>query len=713
MIAGPRYLLFMAVSAAGFLCPPAQGSNSARAATIHPSLVERCATLLPGDSLAVWVCFRDRFFADPAERLAALADAQESIGARALARRSLAGCAVADDHDLPVTRSYRDAVAAFGRIRHESRWLNAVSMMTEARSVEAIGSLPFVAEVRPVLRGRSGGVGPERSADGRLLGRVDPSRVERRATAKRGEVGDLDFDRDLDYGPSQAQLEEIGVPAAHEIGYTGARVVLMMLDTGFSKVHDAFAESRLLAERDFVFGDDDTQNEQEDDPNQDWHGTATWSAAGGFSPGNLAGPGFGATFLLAKTEDVRSETPVEEDHYVAALEWGDSLGVMVTSASLIYRGFDGGGGWSWEDLDGDTAPITRAIDRAAARGILCVNAMGNYGPDPGSLGEPADADTMLACGAVSSENSIASFSSRGPTVDGRTKPEVVARGVDTWCAFAGDSDLYGDASGTSLATPLVGGACALVMEAHPEWSAFEVRQALMATADRAGQPDNAYGHGRIDVWAAIHHAPIVVPLPFSLAAPADGDSLGNIRPRLVWGGSRDPQGGEIRYEVWIDEEPDFATPLVYADLPDTLLDLPVSLAMGTRYHWRVIAEEPGGYSRLCRDDRSFRTPGATDAGDLAARLSGWRLVAAPNPTEEEPRVRFYAPPGSYRREVRVSVFDPLGRRLTRDRLTIEREGWNEIGLPLYDAGGPVSAGVFVVELQSEGSSVRTKIVIMR
>lgn len=705
MITGPRRLLLMAVAAAGIFLPPATRDLSAHERTIHPSLVERCETGGAGDSVTIWIRFRDRQFEDETARRGALADAQERISPAALARRTLAGCPLTDEHDLPVSREYRDAVASIGRIRHESRWLNAVSAVVSIRDIETIGALPFVSEVRPVLRGRSGGIGPERSADGRLLGRVDPRRIERRGAG----------DRELPYGPSQAQLEEIGVPPVHDLGYTGAHVVLMMLDTGFYKVHDAFVESRLLAERDFVFDDGDTQNEPEDDPSQDWHGTATWSAAGGFNPGNIVGPGFGATFLLAKTEDVRSETPVEEDHYVAALEWGDSLGVMLTSASLIYLGFDGGGGWSWGDLDGDTAPITRAIDRAAARGILCVNAMGNYGPAPGSLGEPADADSMLACGAVSSENQIASFSSRGPTVDGRTKPEVVARGVDTWCAFAGDPDLYGDASGTSLSTPLVGGACALVMEAHPEWTAYEVRDALMATADRAGSPDNDYGHGRIDVWAAIHHRPIVVPLPFSLVSPGDGDSLWSGRPRLIWNASRDMQGGEIRYEVWIDEDPAFATPLIYPDRADTFLDVPLSLVPGADYRWRVIAEEPEGYRRLCRDDRSFRAPESSDAVEAGDRVAGWELIGSPNPLNGagEPRVRFYAPPGSYRQEVRISVYDPLGRRMLRDRRIIEREGWNEVGLPLYASGGPISSGVFVVELQSNGSSTRTKIVIMR
>ncbi|MBM3288486.1 MAG: hypothetical protein FJY88_14235 [Candidatus Eisenbacteria bacterium] len=516
------------------------------------------------------------------------------------------------------------------------------------------------------------------------------------------------------YGSSRAQLGEIGVIDAHDAGYAGARVLVMMLDTGFRKDHDAFAETDLLAERDFVFSDDETQNEPEDSPYQHWHGTATWSACGGRAPGTLTGPAYRSTFLLAKTEDVRSETPVEEDNYIAALEWGDSLGVMVTSASLIYLTFDGGGGWGYPDLDGDTVPLTRALDRAAQRGILCVNAMGNYGAGVGTLGVPADADSILACGAVDASNQIASFSSRGPTHDGRIKPEVVARGVDTFAADADGPDLYRYVSGTSLSTPLVGGACALVLEAHPEWSAEQARDVLMQTADRSSAPDNNYGHGRIDVWAAIESSPRVVPVPFDLLEPADEETLADHRPTFRWRASTDPGGGGIDYELWIDDQGDFSSPLVYPDLQDTLLAIPDPLAPQQKHYWRVIAEEPDGYRRLSRSDGSFTTPEGSDAQDPALGADRWILEARPNPWSAETLLRWFAPAAGMGQVVRLTLLDPAGRRLMRERLPVTHVGWNEFPLQSRSLGGTsLTSGVYIVLLEAPGTTVKMKVVLAR
>jgi hypothetical protein len=675
---------------------------SAPAGEIHPALRERIGIDDPTRQVPVWVCFRDRGFANSADLRIALAGAQERIGEAALARRSRVNAALADSNDLPPNAAYVGAVAGYGELRHESRWLNAVSAWVCLGEIPSIASLPFVRDVRPVARFRSAGLGPERAPDGRILERFDPSQAR---PALR--------DRDTPYGPSFDQLNEIGVVQAHAAGYRGSRVVVMMLDTGFRKDHQALAGRRRIAERDFVFGDGDTQNGPEDDPTQHWHGTATWSACGGYMPGTLIGPAFDADFVLAKTEDIRSELPVEEDNYVAALEWGDSLGVEVTSASLIYMGFDDGSGWEWAELDGDTAPITRALDLAAARGILCVNAMGNAGPASGTLGEPADADSILAIGAVDWNDQIADFSSRGPTVDGRIKPEVCARGVETWCADANGMDSYVGASGTSLATPLVGGACALLLEAHPEWTPMRARSALVMTADRASHPGNDYGFGRIDLWAAIHQAPLVVPVPFSLVLPPDGAMLETVRPELVWSRSSDPGGGAIRYEVWLDEDPLFGTPLVYGDLADTVLTVP-PLAAETVFHWRVFAEEPGGYRRMSREDRAFRTPAAGSAEDLPPSVSGWKIEVSPNPWRQESRIRWYAPSGSLGEDVDLRVFDAAGRSLARERRTVEREGWIEWSWsPETGSAMEGAAGVYIVRLAANGRVASTKFVLFR
>ncbi len=673
------------------------------ATSIHPALSALMEEGPDGRTVPVWVFFTDHGFRLESERQAALSFAQQRITDAALARRARTGRTLADRFDLDPSSEYVASVARFGRIRHRSCWLNGVSADVRLGDIRRIASLPFVSEIRPVAKGRRSTVGPRSGPDGRLLEQPLPG--SRYAAIPREKRDDL-------YGPSFDQLDEIGIIEAHDAGYLGARVRLMMLDTGFRKDHDAFRETDLLAEHDYVFGDGNTQDETEDDPGAHWHGTATWGTCGGYAPGALIGPAYRATFILAKSEDVRSELPIEEDNYVAALEWGDSLGVMVTSASLTYMLFEDGSGWTYEELDGDTAPITRAIDRAAERGILCVNAMGNRGPEPGTLQEPADADTMLACGAVNADGEIAGFSSRGPRVDGMIKPEVVARGVDTRCADANDPHGYASTNGTSLSTPLVSGGAAVVMEAHPEWSIWEVREALLTTAQRWSDPNNDYGYGRIDVWAAIQYGPIIVPVPFDLVSPSSDGPVSEPSPTFVWNRSSDPQGGEIRYELWIDEEEMFDSPIIYADLIDTSLTISHSLEPDTTYYWRVLAEEPDGYHRLCRADYSFDTLVPTGPEDLPLARDGWRLEVAPNPWQPSSVMRFYAPPGSEKQEVHLTILDPSGRRISRRSIEVNSVGWNEWSwVPLGREGRRLPAGVYLALLETPGQAARTKIVL--
>jgi subtilisin family serine protease len=599
------------------------------------------------------------------------------------ARRAQAGITPLPDlHDLPVHEPYVREVAELGRLRCRSRWLNAVSVELTPDARERAARLPFVAAVRPVAAFAPAGLGPLVDEAGEPLERViaGERRPARPDLPARGFAPV--WTSGLSYGPSYGQLHEIAVPPVHGLGYSGNGVRLMMIDTGFFKDHDAFHYAHILAEWDFVFGDGETQNEAGDWPWQHGHGTGTWSVAGGFAPGTLVGPAFGATFLLAKTENPLSETRVEEDYYVAALEWGDSLGVNVTSASLNYICFDGGFCYQTADRNGDTAVITIALDIAAARGILCVNSLGNYGcAARTTLGTPADADSMLAVGAVDSFNVIAPFSACGPTYDGRTKPEVVARGVHDYMAGASATDTYGPGSGTSFSTPLVAGAAALLMEAHPEWSAMQVRRALMETADRAGSPGDRYGWGRINTAAALSRTAVCYPRPFSLIGPAEAAPPSDPRPVLTWHASVDPDGSaplaytlEIREASTTPDEPgagSFAFPAEgwsIAAGADTALTLPFALAPASAYRWRVIAEDEAGNRRASREEFTLRI-GAGSAGvdgPESAAPASLHLLPEANPFRGALRVRIEAaapladPPA-------WAIYDAAGRRIAGGR----------------------------------------------
>ena len=380
-----------------------------------------------------------------------------------------------DNRDIPVPQDYIDEIKYTGVIiRTVSKWLNAVSVSGTIEQLRSISDFPFVKKIDPVYGGK----------------RKSP--VQRSLLKSSTEPGRSD------YGPSYDQLDQINVIAAHEAGYTGAGVRVLMLDTGYYTDHEAIHEEQVIAEWDFINNDGETQNEEGDPDSQHNHGTYTLSALGGRFDGELYGPAYEAEFLLAKTEDVSQEIPIEEDQYVAGLEWGESLGADIASSSLGYIDW-----YEFEDLDGMTAVTTIAVNTAIENGMVVVTAVGNSGA--GGIVVPADAENVIACGAVDSDGNIASFSSQGPTADGRIKPEVCALGVSTYCAGVNSTSAYRYENGTSLATPLVAGAAACVLQAHPDWTPQQVREALMMTASDPENPDNQYGWGIIDVIEAINY----------------------------------------------------------------------------------------------------------------------------------------------------------------------------------------------------------------
>ena len=215
----------------------------------------------------------------------------------------------------------------------------------------------------------------------------------------------------------------------------------------------------------------------------------------------MIGVAFDAEFLLAKTEDTSQEIQQEEDDYVSGLEWGEANGADIVSTSLGYLDW-----YEYSDLDGNTAVTTNGIDIAVGLGMVCVTAAGNEGNDDWYyIIAPADADSVISVGAVEESGEIASFSSHGPTADGRIKPEVCARGRQTWCISPNTTTNYSQMSGTSLSCPLVGGAAALIRQAKPNWTAMEVHEAIIMTASMADSANNTYGYGILNAAAAVEY----------------------------------------------------------------------------------------------------------------------------------------------------------------------------------------------------------------
>lgn len=480
--------------------PPEQSAKTAiaetTAAEIGPAL--RQAGDRSAGPLKVWVFLTDKGASTPEAYAAALVEVEREYDPRAVARRRLRRTApgLFDMHDLPVVASYVEAVVATGATQHvTSRWLNAVSVYASKAQIEAIARLPFVRRIERVHGGRGN----------ELAG--GPVAVETPAPR----TGPGDSRGGLDYGVGEYQLEHVQLVDLHEAGYTGQGMVVGILDTGFDRSHEAFNEPnhpvQVVAEWDFIDNDADAGIEPGDPDAQHDHGTYILGIVGGYKPGSFVGAAYDAAFILCKTEDTTGEYPAEEDNYVAGLEFAEANGADVVTSSLGYINW-----YTQDDLDGQTAVTTIAVNIATANGLPVCTAAGNEGndedPNTSHLIAPADAFQVITVGALEGYGGgHAEFTSDGPTADGRVKPEVMAMGVDTRTVSPSNPTRYVAISGTSASTPIVAGAVACLLQANPDWTVDELREHLLYTGRyyriyRELGPYFIRGYGRINAWLA-------------------------------------------------------------------------------------------------------------------------------------------------------------------------------------------------------------------
>ncbi|MBU1678293.1 MAG: S8 family serine peptidase, partial [Bacteroidetes bacterium] len=288
--------------------------------------------------------------------------------------------------DLPVNHNYIQVLEAKGcKIIHELKWLNAVSCYLTDLQKREIVNLNFVKSVESV----------------------------RKLSVPKFEISDEGFNRlnkihntNFDYGPSSAQIQLSDVQLLHNEGINGEGVIIGFLDAGFSyKTHPAFTQLTVLDEYDFVYSDDDVSNDGDAS-----HGTAVLSLAAGFDEGELISPAFKSNYLLAKTEDIRTEKNIEEDNYAAGLEWMEAKGADIVSSSLGYSEFDSlQHSYTYKDMDGKTTVVARASNLAFQKGLVTVTSAGNEGNWPWRyITSPGDAINVITVGAVNSSNQIAS-----------------------------------------------------------------------------------------------------------------------------------------------------------------------------------------------------------------------------------------------------------------------------------------------------------------
>ncbi|MDX2131264.1 MAG: S8 family serine peptidase [Planctomycetota bacterium] len=461
-----------------------------RPAPLAPALA---AAFEERDELKVWVMFVDKGVAPGAAMQAALAGLEATYPARAVERRRLrrSDPGLFDERDLPVHAGYTAQLGALGvRVLRESRWANAASVRVTRVQAEQIAALPFVRSIEPVRWGRG----------------VRPVEVVPAAHSTSGGYGARDM-----YGRSSAQLAQINLPALHGQGFTGQGVIVGILDTGFRRDHAAFNFPGhvlpVVAEHDFIDDDTNTGPQAGDHPDQHSHGTLILGCIRAYQPNELVGGAYDASVILAKTEDIASETPIEEDNYVAGLEFIEFHGGDLATSSLSYIDW-----YTQADLDGVTAVTSIAVNVATANGLHCLTAAGNAGhddnPATSTLGAPADALRVITCGAGRSDGTSSGFTSSGPTADGRVKPEVLARGSGTATVSSSSTTGFALANGTSLSTPLVAAAVACIVQARPTWTVDQMRAAIFSNATdyvATGMTDPLFirGYGFIDAAATV------------------------------------------------------------------------------------------------------------------------------------------------------------------------------------------------------------------
>ncbi len=350
--------------------------------------------------------------------------------------------------DLPIYQNYLDELEKLNiQIIRKLNWFNSVSVFLTPEQFETVKTFPFVKSIEPVQKLYF-------QNDSEIISEPQPYKT---------------LDTTYNYGSSFTQMNLSDVPFVHSKNINGQNVVIGILDTGFDwKLHNSLKNRNVIAEYDFIFNDSITSNQTGDSPTQDRHGTYVFSILAGFVDSVLIGPAFNSSFILAKTEDVRSETHIEEDNYAAALIWMESLGVDITTSSLGYNIFDSGYSYAYPDMDGRTTIVTKAAEFAFQRGVSTFTSAGNEGSNKWRyIIAPADGFNIISVGAVNDLGNAASFSSQGPTYDGRIKPEVVAYGVSNYGATAGTNNGYNFSSGTSAAAPIASGIAALLLSVHP------------------------------------------------------------------------------------------------------------------------------------------------------------------------------------------------------------------------------------------------------
>lgn len=416
------------------------------------------------------------YFSDKANSPYSLQQPQAYLSARSLERRQRQSITL-QTRDLPVNPAYVAGLKEKGvKVWYTSRWFNAAVVQCSDAKAAELEALSYVKSSRTL-----------NSLPGSSKNTLSSGYSE-------SQVSYVTAPESADYGRAFHQANMLGTVELHNAGFRGADMTIAVLDAGFPGVNTIGAFSHLFNDN-RIKGTFDFVLKQENVYSANSHGTAVLSTMAAFEPGKIIGTAYEANYLLLRTEDAATEHNIEEINWLLAAEYADSAGADVINSSLGYNVFDSpSSSYTYSDMDGNTSLVAKAADIAAAVGILVVTSAGNEGNSSWKyISSPADADSVLAVGAVDSLGVKASFSSFGPTADAQIKPDVVALGQQAYVLTA--SGNLAKSNGTSFSGPIVAGFATSLWQANPTKTNYEIIRLLRQSGSQAANPDNSIGYG--------------------------------------------------------------------------------------------------------------------------------------------------------------------------------------------------------------------------
>ena len=405
------------------------------------------------------------------------------LSPKAIERRQKQGFAV-NETDLPIDPSYFAQLENLGaKVYTYSKWVSTIVVAVEDEGLlPAIRNLAFVKETEPVWKG--------------ILPNRAPASDPQPEVVSKTASGDKVFSQE-DYGFSFVQNSLFNLLPLHQEGYTGEGIAIAVIDGGYYGTNRVpqFDQERIKETRNFTHEQEDLYESSLD------HGTRALSCMLANSQGEIIGTAPYADYYLFKSEVNAGEYPIEEDYWVAAVEYADSIGIDVVSTSLGYALFDDSSmDHTHAQLDGQAVPASRAASMLASKGMILCHSAGNSGNSTWEkILIASDATDILTVGSVNSSREVSASSGRGYTADNRVKPDVMAMGSKVYVV---NTSGIMTSSGTSFSCPLTAGAVACLWQALPNLNSLAIMDIIRRSTDRFENPNKDYGYGIPDFHQA-------------------------------------------------------------------------------------------------------------------------------------------------------------------------------------------------------------------